>query len=243
MTDATELTGPQKGSLGSVFWQMRAPPHAVGWLASEADWNRLGKRVLIDPIEGLISWMSPSRAHESFARAADKVVDRAGERLGLRVKALGGGRWRQRPDDPPNTGMEADASFYIGPKADQWLEAFESGGRTAAAAFEERTPPDLVVEIEWTNADRKKPSRYAELGVHEMWRVQGDDESDGIAAEIIDLLAKGGPRPVEESALFRGLANRELTGLLDLAHRTRYREMELRLAELLSGKELELGLE
>ncbi len=225
------------GSLGSTFRQVRAPPDAVPEMAAEFDWNRLGRRVVIDPVAGLIAWMSPSSAHEGYARAADKVAEGAGERLGLLVKALGGTRWRLRPDDPDNTGVEPDACFYVGASAEGWQAAFESGGQAAAEAIEAETPPDLVVEIEWTQIDREsgKAQRYAELGVREMWRAEKSSDRDSVTIQILDLQADGGLAPAKNgSPLFEGLDADRVERLLALAYRTRLREMEGLLEELLS---------
>ena len=50
MSDACHI-----GPLGSEFWRIRVPPEAVPELAREIDWNRLGRRVVIDPVGGLIA--------------------------------------------------------------------------------------------------------------------------------------------------------------------------------------------
>ena len=180
------------GPLGSEFWRIRVPPEAIPELAREIDWNRLGRRVVIDPVGGLIAWMHPAGPHEGYADAADKVVERVGRRLtGGFPKGMRGMRWRL-PEDPPNTGLEADASFYTGEHADAWQRAFEEGSE-AVARFELATPPDLVVEAEVTHLDHDKPARYARLGAPEMWQIRA---RTGEAAVIVmlDLQAEGGPQ-------------------------------------------------
>ena len=231
MTDAIDPSAPITGSFGSIFRQIRVPPDVVPEMAEKIDWNLFGRRVIIDPLQGMIAWMTPSAAHESCAAAADKVAERAGELMELRIKALRSTRWKQRPGDPGNTGMEPDACFYVGTTAEGWREARERG-RAAARDFEIWTPPDLVVEIEWTQIDRDKSRRYAELGTREMWRVERHGE--GVAVEILDLQAEGGPDTAKGgSLLFPGLDAQSLGRLLDLAERTRFRDMEEQLAELL----------
>lgn len=232
MTDRHRPLTPLTGSFGSTFCQIRVHPDIVPELAEKVDWNRLGRRVIIDPLQGLIAWMTPSSEHAGYAAAADKVAECAGDIKGLRIKALRDTRWRQRPGDPRNTGMEPDACFYVGATADGWRAARERG-RADARVFEARTPPDLVVEIEWTQIDGGKALRYAELGTREMWLAERRGE--GVAAEILDLQAAGGPVPAAAgSLLFPGLGELDLGRLLDLAERTRYREMEKLLEELLS---------
>ena len=79
------ITGP----LGSVFHRIRVPPSLVPELA-HMDWNKLGKRVMIDPVDGRISWISPDFTHESGTRAADKIVLPAGIALGEETTEGGG---------------------------------------------------------------------------------------------------------------------------------------------------------
>ncbi len=81
------------GSMGSEFWRIEFPPEIVPALAAEFDWNRMGRRVMIDAAMGIISWISPSSAHATFAVAAVKTVERVARLLGGRAKAMRGTRW------------------------------------------------------------------------------------------------------------------------------------------------------
>ncbi len=179
------------GPLGSEFWQIQVDPEAVPLLASKIDWNGLGRRVMIDPIAGIISWMSPASTHEDLAEATDEIVKAAGQIIKGRVRGMRGTRWK-RPEDPRNTGLEADASFYIGTKAEQWYAAIRQGW-DKVEEFETRTPPDLVVEVEITHLDKDKPARYARLGISEMWQVTRRSQQDQYRIEvtILDLQAHG----------------------------------------------------
>jgi len=62
------------GSLGSDFWRIRVPSSLVPELARKIDWNRMGRRVMIDAVKGVIVWMSPSSTHEGLAAASEDVV-------------------------------------------------------------------------------------------------------------------------------------------------------------------------
>ena len=117
-------------------------PELVPALAREFDWNRMGRRVMIDAREGIIAWMSSSGTHEGLIESSDLTVKVAGVVLKTEVKAVRGIRWK-RPDDPPNVGLEADASFYIGTSAKRWLAIYGKGGEKAVLDFEAKTPPDL----------------------------------------------------------------------------------------------------
>ncbi len=49
------------GPMGSEFWQIQVSPEVVQHMAErKMDWRVLGRRVLIDTISGVITWISPS---------------------------------------------------------------------------------------------------------------------------------------------------------------------------------------
>ena len=221
------------GPMGSEFWRIEAPPEIVPALAEKFDWNRMGRRVMIDAAKGIISWISPSSAHATLAEDVSKTAELAVRLLGVRARAMRDTRWK-RPEDPENTGLEADASFYVGKNAERWYAKRRSGGVAATEAFEAATPPDLVVEVEVANFDDDKPSRYATLGIREMWRVASRDGGNRFEAEILDLRSLGGPRPAAESAALPGLKAALLPEAFDLAASGRFEALEERLEAALA---------
>ncbi|MDE0307005.1 MAG: Uma2 family endonuclease [Albidovulum sp.] len=231
----SEAFAPQHfvGPMGSEFWRIAVPPDIVPVLAERVDWNRLGRRVMIDAAGGIIGWMNPSGPHEDYADAADKTVERAARLLGKTAKAKRCTRWK-RPDDPINTGLESDASFYVGVNAERWLAARRQGGAEAAASFEAANPPDLVAEIEVTHFNGDKPGRYAALGVPEMWLVSRKSLDRAVEVEILDLRTPDGPRPVAESPALPCLEAATLSEAFELAINVRYEELEELLAATLA---------
>jgi len=219
------------GPLGSDFWKLEVPPELAPALAREFDWNRMGRRVMIDAREGIIAWMSPSGTHEGLIESSDLTVKVAGSVLNTEVKAVRGIRWK-RPEDPPNVGLEADASFYIGINAERWLAVYRKGGEKAVLDFEAETPPDLVIEVEVANSDGDKPTRYARPGIREMWRIYGKMGSDRFSVEILNLQEGNGPRPVENSLVLGGLDPKILPDAFRLARGNDYRGLQ----ELLKAK-------
>jgi len=211
-TDEHHVIGP----LGSDFWKLEVPPELVPALAREFDWNRMGRRVMIDAKEGIISWMSPSSLHEIFGFSSDEIVKEAGLVLQKRVRGMRGTRWK-KPDDPANVGLEADAAFYVGDNAVAWYAIDQEDSEEDVQTFEARTPPDLVVEVEVTHFDSKKPQRYSELGVREMWRVDARKGRKQIQVEILDL--QDAIRPMGESLVLDGLASSDLPKAYQLARR------------------------
>ena len=211
------------GPLGSDFWRIRVQPELIPAMAREFDWNRLGRRVMIDAREGIITWMNPSSTHEIFGTSADEIVREVGLVLQKRVRGMRGTRWKG-PDDPENVGLEADAAFYVGKNADNWFTVREKG-RQAVLDFEAKTPPDLVVEVEVTYFDEDKPRRYAELGVSEMWRVSGTQKSNRFEVEILALQEVGGPKVVEESLVLTGLPAKILPQAFEMAEFGQYQPL------------------
>ena len=190
------------GSLGSTFHVLHADPETVTALAA-IDWNRHFRRVCLDPVRGLITLMSPSFPHEKLSKLLDDIVEAAGEKLAGTVEVLRSTRLR-RQGDPPGTGMEPDCAFYVGERARDFLTALAEG-EAAAVAFIERTAPDLVVEVEITNADASKIERYAELGVRELWRLHGRTGTRELGVKFLALRPGNAPRKLEASEVLEGL--------------------------------------
>ncbi|MDE2674037.1 MAG: Uma2 family endonuclease [Paracoccaceae bacterium] len=212
------------GPLGSDFWRINVHPELIPSMAREFDWNRLGRRVMIDALGGIITWMNPSSTHADLARASDKVVLFVGSFLKVTVREKGDFRWK-RPDDPQNVGLEPDAAFYIGRNADDWNTAFRKGGPKATREFQARTPPDLVVEVEVTHFDEDKPEHYARLGVREMWRVTSTMDGDTMSIEILDLQKKDGRQNLEMSRVLPGLKAETLVEAYWLAWGNDFKEL------------------
>ena len=97
-------------------------------------------------------------------------VDIAASALAGAAKDLRNARLRE-PGSPPGTGMEPDCAFYLSEKARAYRTAL-AAGKEAADAFFDENAPDLVVEVEITNADESKIERYADLGVRELWLLR-----------------------------------------------------------------------
>ena len=194
----TTATGP----LGSTVHALRADAGTVTALAA-VDWSRWFGRVCCDPVRGLVTLMAPSRLHEDLAEALAHVVHAAGNAVAGAAKDLRATRLRGR-DDPPGTGMEADCAFYLGAHARAYCAALAESA-AAADAFMERTPLDLVIEVEITSADEGKIERYADLGVRELWRLYGRQEARDLRADFLALRSGAPPRRLAASRVLDGL--------------------------------------
>ena len=190
------------GPLGSTLHVLRADAATIAELAA-IDWNRRFRRVCLDPIAGLVTLMSPSRLHDELAVILDHLVDIAGSALDGAIKGLLTARLRE-PGAPPGTGMEPDCAFYVGENARAYRAAL-TRGREAADAFFDKTAPDLVVEVELTNADRHKIDRYAGLGVRELWLLRHRGGEEMPETDFLALRPRTKPRPLAASNILGGL--------------------------------------
>ena len=195
---ATMHTGP----LGSTIHVLRADAATIAELAA-IDWSRHFSRVCLDPVRGLITLMSPSFSHDDLASILDDVVDEAASILAGATRGIRSTRLRGQ-GEPPGTGMEPDCAFYLGERAVA-LRAAILEGKASADAFVERTAPDLVVEVEITNADEGKTERYAQIGVREIWRLHGSKESWDLRAEFLALHPGEAPCRLDVSKVLEGL--------------------------------------
>ncbi|MDE0455882.1 MAG: Uma2 family endonuclease [Chromatiales bacterium] len=200
------------GPLGSTVHVLRADAGTVAALAA-IDWNRYFPRVCLDPVRGLITLMSPSHLHEDLSEIFGHIVDVAGSELAGAAKGIRSTRLRGQ-GEPPGTGMEPDCAFYVGERAREFRDALV-GSREEAAAFIERIAPDLVVEVEITNADAGKVERYAEMGVRELWRLHGRRGSDELRADFLALRPGREPRALDASGLLEGLTPEDVCAAVE----------------------------
>ena len=190
------------GPLGSTIHVLRADAGTIAELAA-IDWNRCFRRVCLDPARGVITLMSPSHPHEDLTRILDRIVDLAGSAIAGTSKGIGSTRLRGR-GEPPGTGMEPDCAFYVGERARGYYAA-RAEGDEALEAFVQRTAPDLVVEVEVTNADEGKAERYGEMGVRELWRLHGRKGTRELRADFLALRTGSTPRRLDASEVLEGL--------------------------------------
>ena len=205
---ATMHTGP----LGSTIHVLRADAGTIAELAA-LDWNRSFSRVCLDPVHGLVILMTPSRLHEDLTDIFGDLIDAAASIVVGAAKSLSHTRLRGR-DDPPGTGLEPDCAFYLGERARAYRAALAEG-EAAADAFFERTPLDLVVEAEITNADEGKIARYAEMGVRELWRLHGRKGTRDLRADFLGLRPGAPPRRLAASAVLGGLTPGDVCDAVD----------------------------
>ena len=220
------------GSLGSRFHTAAFPPGFAGRIA-ELDWSGFGKRIFIDAVNGLVSWMSPSGLHEMTASSAETAAILAARLYGLRItQSLRATRWQGK-----DAAIEADGAFYTGRNAERYITACREGNEQDFIAF---TSPDLVIEVEVFHADRKKPQRWADLGVTEMWRLEkgGNLKTE---TEILDL--RTSVRSVKRSVLFPALSEKAVSYAVHLAYRHETEDVERYLEKVIEKSVPETGIQ
>ena len=195
---ATMHTGP----LGSTLHVIRADAETVAALAA-VDWNRHFRRVWLDPVLGIITLMSPSNLHEDLTELVDQIVDAAGSAIAGAARGIRHTRLRG-PGEPPGTGMEPDAAFYVGERAKGYFAALREGAREAED-YVLRVAPDVVVETEITRFDEGKIQRYADLGVRELWRLRGRKDTYELEVDFLALRAGRPARRLAASVVLEAL--------------------------------------
>lgn len=115
---------------------------------------------------GRLEIMSPLPEHEEFADVVLGIVREIARELGVKLETRGSMTIRSAWQV---SGAEPDTCFYV-----------QNAGRIIGKRsldFTTDPPPDIVVEIDITNASQSKFPIYAALGVPEIWRYDGSQAS------------------------------------------------------------------
>ena len=208
----TESSTSFVGPLGSTIYRLRADAATVVALAG-LDWTSRFRRVWLDPVGGVVVLMSPSPHHEILTGVFDDIVGAAASALGRASAKLRSVRLRGK-GGPPGTGPEPDCSFFVGERARAYVEALAES-EEAAEVFLEENGPDLIVEVEITQADEGKIARYADLGVREFWRLHGKRGEKALRADFLALRRGERPRPLEASVVLPGLTPSDVCEAVD----------------------------
>jgi Uma2 family endonuclease len=111
--------------------------------------------------QGLLEITMLSEEHETASRLIELFISILPEELGLNIRTLGSTTLK-RPE--LSAGAEPDDCYYI---------ANEPLVRGRPIDLERDPPPDLVVEVDISNTDINRNVLYAQIGVPEFWRYNG----------------------------------------------------------------------
>ena len=215
-----EMLTLRTGSMGSRYVAFYTDPGIVLAFA-RLHLEDAFRRVVLDPVRGLVLLMTPGRTHEGLSSRIDFVVQETATLLSLDCEPLRATRWR-RPTDPPDTGAEPDCCYYLGENALTY-QTFEEDEGEQADAWTLAHPPDLVVEVEVTHFDRAKQTFYRDLGVPEYWQLEQMPDRT-LRAVFLDLRALGSPPPLTESRLLTGLTPAALSASVRAMKKCAFRD-------------------
>jgi Uma2 family endonuclease len=112
---------------------------------------------------GMLEIVSPSPEHEILNRRIAQLVLAITEEMGIDAEDLGSTTFRRADIE---RGFEPDSCFYI-----------QNEGRIRGKSRIDLTvdpPPDLVIKIDITSPSINKLPIYAQIGVPEVWRYDGE---------------------------------------------------------------------
>lgn len=112
---------------------------------------------------GTLEIMSPSSEHERYNRTIAQVVEELAVETDIDLDNLGSTTFRREDLD---RGFEPDSCFYI-----------QNAPRVRGKKRIDLTvdpPPDLVIEVDITSPSLDKFSIFAQVGVPEVWRYDGN---------------------------------------------------------------------
>jgi Uma2 family endonuclease len=145
---------------------------------------------------GTLEIMSPSSEHEEYKQALTLLVELLADGFGLDIRNLGSMTFKRSERE---RGFEADVCFYV-----------QSAGKLAGKTHIDPSVdprPDLVIEVEITAPALNKLPIYADFGVPEVWRY------DGERLHIVHL-HEGEYAEHEQSGVFPGISAEDVSRLV-----------------------------
>ncbi|HEX6711026.1 MAG TPA: Uma2 family endonuclease [Rubrobacter sp.] len=185
--------------------EQRVVLHNIGWNTYErllADHeNNSAPRFTYD--RGELEIISPSPEHEAFNRSIALLVEILAEELSIDVYDLGSTTFRR---EDLERGFEPDSCFHI-----QNEEQIRGKSRIDPVVD---PPPDLVIEIDITSPSFSKLPIYAQIGVREVWRYDGERMT-------ILVLEGSGYAETAESAVLPPVTSDAVTDFVEKSKTTR----------------------
>jgi len=121
---------------------------------------------------GVLEIMSPQAKHENANTTIKLFIGVISEELEIEIQDLGSTTFKREEFE---RGFEADACFYVEKAA-----LVQGKDRLDLPAD---PPPEIVFEVDITGSSLHKDSIFAQLGVPEVWRYDG---------ESVDILIRSG---------------------------------------------------
>ncbi|PZV11264.1 MAG: hypothetical protein DCF20_19775 [Pseudanabaena sp.] len=118
------------------------------------------KRLTYD--NGILEIRMPSYLHENYKKILGRIVESLTETLGMEILSLGS-MTCDREDLA--RGLDPDQCYYIQNESHVW------GKEKINLQID--PPPDLAIEIDITSSSLNRFAIYAQLGLPEVWRYDG----------------------------------------------------------------------
>jgi Uma2 family endonuclease len=137
--------------------------HGISWQSYEMILAALGEKrsALLSYYKGELEIMTPLEQHDGSSGSIDNFIQILTEERDLNIKSMES-TTLNRAD--LKVGAEPDKGYYI---------ANEPLVRGKIVDLNTDPPPDLIVEVDITHTDINKNALYAEMGVPEFWRYNG----------------------------------------------------------------------
>jgi Uma2 family endonuclease len=145
---------------------------------------------------GELEVVTLSAEHERYSIRIADLVGVLADEMDLEAEALGSTTYKRQELE---RGFEPDSCFYV-----ENIERVRGKDRIHLAVD---PPPDLVVEVDITSPSISKLPLFAEFGVSEVWRFDGESLS-------MHRLKGGGYDQVGTSDVFPGVAAADIEQLL-----------------------------
>jgi len=113
---------------------------------------------------GTLEIMSPTKKHERLNRVLSQLVEVLTDELGIDMENLGSTTFKR---EDLERGFEPDSCFYF--------EQAELVRSKEDLDLSVDPSPELVIAIDVTSASIHKDPIYAQLGVREVWRYDGNE--------------------------------------------------------------------
>jgi Uma2 family endonuclease len=154
---ATLIQSPDRVLLNNISWQTYQS------LVKDFE-QQPAIRLTYD--RGLLEIRMPLDPHETYKKLLGRLVEALTEELEIEIRSLGS-RTCDRSD--LTQGLEPDQCYYIQNEPTVWNKD--------QIDLSQDPPPDLAIEIDITSSSINRLNIYANLGVPEVWRYDGQSLS------------------------------------------------------------------
>jgi Uma2 family endonuclease len=148
--------------------------------------DRSGQHARVTYDRGRMEIMTVGRRHEIIKKAIGRLLEAYADESDIGIEGVGNVTCRRLDLE---RGLEPDECYYV-------TSVYE--GTDDLLDLENNPPPDLAIEVEVSKGIGTRRSTYAELGVPELWRFDGQRVS-------VMALAGDAYAPVDRSRFFPAL--------------------------------------